>query len=79
MREVGIYEAKTKLADLLKQVEKGELITITNRGVPVADLVPSASRAVQQTRDAITAIKAARVNTGMNQAQYNEMRLRGRR
>lgn len=79
MIEIGIYEAKTKLAELLKQVEKGELVTITNRGVPVADLVPSASRVAQQTSDAIAAIKTLRTPNGINQAEFIAMKIRGRR
>ena len=43
MREYGVYEAKTKLPDLIKQVQLGERVTITNRGEPVADLVPRKS------------------------------------
>lgn len=78
MREYGIYEAKTKLPDLIKQVQQGERITITNRGQPVADLVPSASHAAQQTQDAIAAIKAMRT-ASVDQAQFSEMRRRGRR
>ncbi|TAL89386.1 MAG: type II toxin-antitoxin system prevent-host-death family antitoxin [Candidimonas sp.] len=78
MRQYGVYEAKTKLPDLIKQVQQGERVTITNRGEPVADLVPSASRATQQTKEAIAAIKAMRSGT-TNQAEYNELRLRGRR
>ena len=78
MREYGVYEAKTKLPDLIKQVQQGERITITNRGEPVADLVPSASRVAQQTIEAIEAIKAMRTGT-INQAQFVEMRQRGRR
>ena len=78
MSEYGIYEAKTKLPDLIKQVLQGERITITNRGQPVADLVPAASRAAQQTQDAITAIKAMRVAT-VDQIQFAEMRQRGQR
>jgi prevent-host-death family protein len=78
MREVGVYEAKTRLADLIKQVQQGERVTITNRGEPVADLVPSANRAAQQTNEAIEAIKGMRTGT-LSQAQYVEMRSRGRR
>ena len=78
MREYGVYEAKTKLADLIKQVQQGERVTITNRGEPVADLVPSAGRATQQTKEAIAAIKAMRVGH-IDRAQFVEMRLRGRR
>ena len=78
MREYGVYEAKTKLADLIKQVQQGERVTITNRGEPVADLVPSASRAARQTQEAIAAIKAMRSGR-IDQAQFTEMRVRGRR
>lgn len=78
MREYGVYEAKTRLPDLIKQVQQGERVTITNRGEPVADLVPSASRAAQQTKEAIDAIKALRIGN-IDQKQFDEMRARGRR
>jgi prevent-host-death family protein len=39
--EIGSYEAKTKLPELLRQVKSGKSFTITNRGEAVADLVPS--------------------------------------
>lgn len=41
--EIGSYEAKTKLPEILRRVESGETFTITNRGKAVADLVPSKS------------------------------------
>jgi len=37
---VGAFEAKTYLAALLGRVERGESITITKHGRPVARLVP---------------------------------------
>jgi prevent-host-death family protein len=40
MKEVGSYEAKTHLSALLDRVARGERITITKHGVPVAVLVP---------------------------------------
>lgn len=43
MRTVGSYEAKTHLPQLLDAVAKGETITITKHGVPVAMLVPPTS------------------------------------
>ena len=39
--EIGAYEAKTRLAELLQQVKAGKQFTITNRGKAVAELVPS--------------------------------------
>ena len=40
MKAVGVYEAKTQLPRLVERVRKGERITITRHGVPVALLVP---------------------------------------
>jgi prevent-host-death family protein len=40
MDTVNIHQAKTHLSQLLARVELGEEITIANRGVPVAKLVP---------------------------------------
>lgn len=40
MTTVGAYEAKTHLPALLAQVEKGETVTITRHGKPIAKLVP---------------------------------------
>jgi prevent-host-death family protein len=39
MREIGAFEAKNRLGALLDAVERGEEITITRRGKPVARLV----------------------------------------
>jgi len=56
--EIGSYEAKTKLPELLRQVKKGRSFTITNRGEPIADLVPS-SKSVKKD-------KAAAVEANIN-------------
>ena len=40
MKQVNIHQAKTQLSKLLRLVAAGEEITIANRGVPVARLVP---------------------------------------
>ncbi len=40
MATVGAFEAKTHLSQLLDRVAKGETITITRHGTPVANLVP---------------------------------------
>jgi prevent-host-death family protein len=41
VKTIGAYEAKTKLGQLLDDVESGESITITRHGVPVATLSPA--------------------------------------
>ena len=40
MKTVGAFQAKTQLSRLLDQVEKGESVTITRHGRPVAILAP---------------------------------------
>ena len=40
MREVGAYEAKTHLPQLLERTQKGEHFVITKHGRPVAELIP---------------------------------------
>ena len=41
MREVGAFEAKNKLGQLLDLVERGEEVTISRHGKEVARLVPA--------------------------------------
>ncbi len=40
METVNINQAKTNLSRLLSRVELGEVIVISNRGIPIAKLVP---------------------------------------
>ncbi|MGB3693404.1 MAG: type II toxin-antitoxin system Phd/YefM family antitoxin [Spirulinaceae cyanobacterium] len=40
METINIHQAKTNLSRLLSRVEGGEEIIISNRGIPVAKLVP---------------------------------------
>jgi prevent-host-death family protein len=54
--EIGAYDAKTKLPELLRRVKQGQRFTITLRGEPVADLVPSGAGARPSARDAIDAM-----------------------
>lgn len=60
MREIGSYDAKTKLPEILRRVEAGESFTITNRGRPVADVVPSTTASREKTQAAIDNILAAK-------------------
>lgn len=43
MKEIAVYEAKTRLSELLAEVEQGEQVTITRRGLPIARLVSAAA------------------------------------
>lgn len=51
--QVGSYEAKTKLPELLRQVQRGKSFTITNRGKAVADLVPTGEERSKSKAEAV--------------------------
>ena len=38
--QIGAFDAKTKLSEILRKVDQGERFTTTVRGRPVANLVP---------------------------------------
>ena len=48
MKQVNTHEAKTQLSRLLRRVAAGEEVTIANRGVPVARLVPVPPKKAQR-------------------------------
>ncbi len=54
LKEIGSYDAKTKLPEILRRVEAGEAFTITNRGRAIADLVPSRVSSRLKTEAAIS-------------------------
>ncbi len=56
--EIGAYEAKTKLPELLRQVKAGKQFTITNRGEAIADLVPAESSTPKDKSAAVEKFKA---------------------
>lgn len=50
--EIGAYEAKTRLPEYLRKVREGDSFRITQRGEPVADLVPAGTADKRQTTQA---------------------------
>ena len=77
---VGTFEAKTKLAEILNRVESGERITITRRGIPIAEIVPAAkkhdSEAIRETVSALRQFRKGRTADG---ADLHQMIAEGRR
>ncbi len=76
--EIGSYEAKTKLPELLRQVKTGKSFTITNRGEPVADLVPSTDAHVKDKVEAAEKLKAFMVADPVQGANINQLIKEGR-
>jgi prevent-host-death family protein len=50
MKELAVYEAKTRLSELLTEVERGEQFVITRRGIAVARLVGAAPAAARRSQ-----------------------------
>lgn len=59
MADIGAYEAKTHFAELLDRVERGERVTITRHGTPVAVLQPPAQpgRSVPEIIEAMRTLR----------------------
>jgi prevent-host-death family protein len=78
MRTVGAYEAKTHLLRLLNDVAKGETITITKHGTPVALLTPP-TRQRMSANEAIAALHAFRQGRTLGDVSVRELVEEGRR
>ena len=79
MSTVGAYEAKTHLPKLLERVAKGERITITKHGVPVAVLQPPMSGRKSDVGTVIQELKEFRQHHHLNGLSIRGMIEEGRR
>jgi len=79
MNIVGAYEAKTHLSKLLERVAKGERITITKYGVPVAILQPPDTGKKYPPENVIEEIKKFRRGNHLKGDTIKEMINAGRR
>jgi prevent-host-death family protein len=59
-KEVGLFEAKTRLSALVAMVQRGEEITITKHGVPVARLIPARDVVRRNSKQAAAKIRELR-------------------
>ncbi len=79
MREVGAFQAKNKLGTLLDLVEKGEEVTITRHGKPVARLVAPVEHINRAAaRAAATRIRAMRKTVSLGDVTIKELIEEGR-
>ena len=83
MKYVGSYEAKTHLPQLLTRVEKGETITITKHGKPIAVLSPARSVPQRDVKTVIEEFRAyskeqARTRKPLSSREIKEMIEEGR-
>lgn len=64
MKTVGAFQAKTQLSQLLDEVERGETVTITRHGAPVAVLSPAKPVRDERTGEEILA-EMKRIRAGI--------------
>lgn len=76
--EIGSYDAKTKLPEILRRVEAGETFTITKRGKPIADLIPSRASSRARAESAISNILKAK-KTLLTDSDLNDLKGIGRK
>ncbi len=81
MERVGIYDARSRLSELVGRVEAGEEVILTRRGRPVARMV----RAAEETRlraraAAVKRIRAMRrrMNLKISRAELRRAIAKGR-
>ena len=80
MKEIGAFEAKTKLGQLLDRVEAGEEVIITRRGKVVARLVPPDGRGIDRdrARDAARGLRAMRKGVTLGGLKIKDLISEGR-
>ena len=77
---VGAYDARTHFAELLERVQRGDEITITRHGAPVARLVPVHKTATQvQRQSAISAMRQLATRNPLRGLCLGDLIAEGRR
>ncbi|MGA2327824.1 MAG: type II toxin-antitoxin system prevent-host-death family antitoxin [Bryobacteraceae bacterium] len=79
MHTVGSYEAKTHLPDLLQRVARGEKVTITKHGVPIAVLVPAGAPEKPDPKEVIEELKRLRKGRKLRGVTIRQLIEEGRR
>lgn len=79
MESIGAYEAKTHLNQLLDRVTRGEKITITRHGVPVATLQSANPSKSSSVREVIDQLKKFHHGHALNGLSIRRMIKEGRR
>jgi prevent-host-death family protein len=79
MKNVGAFEAKTHLNEILRKVSQGESFRITRRGVPIARLIPDADGGTKDLKKIAQEIREIRKGANLGGLTYRELIDEGRR
>ena len=78
MEQIGTHEAKARLSELLAKVRLGHEFLITNRGQPVARLIPASKFDQNQIRLTIKEIREVQNRNRLNGLKIRDMINEGR-
>ncbi len=80
MKEVGAFEAKTRLGQLLDWVQAGEQVVITRRGKVVAHMVPPTTTFDRaHAREAVARMREMRKGVTLGGLKIKDLISEGRR
>ncbi len=77
-KEIGAFDAKARFSELLRGVSEGQRYTISVRGKPVADLVPSQANPLADARLAMEALRKLPKVKGVGDDEVSAMIREGR-
>ena len=75
MKTVAVFEANSRLSEILAAVERGEEYTVTKHGKPIARIVPSGqidATAMADARKLIARIKLTRKDSNLTDDELRE-------
>ena len=75
MKTVAVFEAKSRLSEILTAVEHGEEYTVTKRGTPIAHIIPARQvdpASMAEAEELIVRIKASRKGSILSEEEYRE-------
>ncbi|MEI8311796.1 MAG: type II toxin-antitoxin system prevent-host-death family antitoxin [Verrucomicrobiota bacterium] len=76
--EIGAFEAKTKLGELLERASRGAAFTITKHDRPVARLVGFVADREERRQEATETLKRLRARYSLNGLDARALREEGR-
>ena len=74
MTEIGLFQAKTRLSELVRQVRAGESFIITQRGQPAAELAPIRPKTRRGSRRIAEAVRRLRETPKIAGVSHDELR-----
>ena len=79
MERIGIYDARSKLSELIERVQAGEEVVLPRHGEPVARLVPEKRRRKGSGAAAVARIRALARRLNIRDVDVRKLIEEGRR